>query len=236
MDKYYVYEGTIIFNCEFDEPLDEYIGIIKNYKKLIFSNYPNYRLCIETNNEYNYEYNYDYNEKYKGSKFNQPVKGALNNLTLLQSITFGNDFNQPVEGALDNLINLQQLTFGNRFNQPVEGALNNLTQLQQLTFGFYFNQELEIPFNIKILKLNCNNKIIDYLPNSIEELYLGCFFGLELNNLPNSIKILSFNKNSDYDKELNNLPKSLEKLLLPKEYCKEIKNINPRCIIIKKIY
>ena len=97
---------------------------------------------------------------------------------------------------------------------------------------------MDILSNVKILKLDCNNKkIINYLPNSIEELYLGYYFNLELNDLPNSIRILSFDYDSDYDseynKELNNLPKSLEKLYLPKKYNMEIKNINPKCIISK---
>ena len=93
---------------------------------------------------------------------------------------------------------------------------------------------MDIQTNVKILKLNCNNrKIIDYLPNSIEELYLGYYFNLELNDLPNSIKIISFNKNSKYNKELNNLPKSLEKLYLPKNYNMKIKNINAKCAISK---
>ena len=84
--------------------------------------------------------------------------------------------------------------------------------------------------------MNCNNrKITDYLPNTIEELYLGCNFDLELNDLPSSIKILSFDNNSYYNKDLNNLPQSLEKLYLPEIYNKEIYNLNPNCQIIKKI-
>ena len=125
-------------------------------------------------------------------------------------------FNLPLANSLENLTQLQQLTFGFDFNQPLANSLENLTLLQQLTFGYSFNQELNIP-------------------NSIEELYLGRKFDLELNNLPNSIKILSFDKESEYKKELNNLPKSLSKLYLPEKYDKEIKNINPTCMISKKI-
>ena len=85
------------------------------------------------------------------------------------------------------------------------------------------------------MDLNCNNRnIIDYLPNNIEELYFGYNFNLELNDLPSSIKIISFDYKSKYNKELNNLPKSLEKIYLPEKYDKEIKNINS-CIISKKI-
>jgi hypothetical protein len=88
---------------------------------------------------------------------------------------------------------------------------------------------------VRILKLNCNNKIIDNLPNSIEELYFGYNFDSGLNNLPNSIKMISFDKDSEYNKELNNLPKSLLELYLPKKYDKKIMNINEECVIGKKV-
>ena len=74
--------------------------------------------------------------------------------------------------------------------------------------------------------------MIDNLPNSIEELYLLEYFNLELNNLPNSIKLISVHEKSKYNKELNNLPSSLEKLYLPDKYNKEINNINVKCQII----
>jgi len=94
---------------------------------------------------------------------------------------------------------------------------------------------------------------MENLPNSIKELYLDMRFNLELNNLPNSIKIISFANYSKYNKELNNLPNSvkvisfdehciydkelnnlpyfLEKIHLPLGYNKEIKNINSNCKI-----
>lgn len=115
-------------------------------------------------------------------------------------------FNQS--NSLYNLTQLQQLTLGEYFDQPLKNLLENLTQLQELTLGYKFTQEFNIHYSVKILKLNCNNrKIINYLPNSIDELYLGSNFDLELNDLPSSIKILSFDIDSNYDKELNNLPK-----------------------------
>ena len=57
-------------------------------------------------------------------------------------------------------------------------------------------------------------------------------FYLELNNLPNSIKIIRFDIDSNYNLELNNLPKSLEILELQKEYNQEIKNLSTNCKII----
>ena len=70
------------------------------------------------------------------------------------------------------------------------------------------------------------------MPNSIEELELDKRFDLELNNLPNSIKKLVFNKSSNFNKELNCLPNSVEYIELPEEYDKKILNIP---ISLKKI-
>ena len=99
--------------------------------------------------------------------------------------------------------------------------------------GSNFNQNLNIPFNIKYLKLNCNNQnIIDYLHNNIEELELDLDFNLELNNLPTSIKKILF-LNSDYNWELNNLPNSIEYIELPYYYKKKILNIPTKLKVIK---
>jgi len=116
-------------------------------------------------------------------------------------------------------------------------SLVHLTQLVELTLGKHFNQELNIPSNIKKLKLNCNNiNLIENLPNGIEELKLDYNFNLPLTNLPNSIKIISFYEKSKYDIELNNLPHFLEKLYLPIEYNKVIKDVNSQCVVmIQKI-
>jgi hypothetical protein len=56
----------------------------------------------------------------------------------------------------------------------------------------------------------------------VEELELGINFNQELNNLPNSIKKIIFNKQSKYNKELNCLPKFVEILQLPIYYNKRI--------------
>jgi hypothetical protein len=85
--------------------------------------------------------------------------------------------------------------------------------------GFNYNQSFEIVSNIKNLTIDCNNiNLIENLPSTIEELNFGVNFHLELNHLPNSIKIIKFKKNSYYNKELNNLPTQLEILELPERY------------------
>ena len=119
--KYWIYEDYFIFKPEFNDELNIYQNQLVNYKKLIFSNYDDYKICIETNNEFENKYIYNY----KVSKFNQSLANSL-----------------------DKLINLQQLT---------------------LSHGF--KQKSEIPFNVHILNLNCDNQyFIDNLPNSIIEL------------------------------------------------------------------
>jgi hypothetical protein len=123
------------------------------------------------------------------------------------------------------------LTFGDHFNQFVELPMS----LTHLTLGNKFNQKVIIPYNLLYLKLYCNNlNLIENIPNNVEELELGMYFDLELNNLPNSIRIIRFSiyRFGDYDKELNNLVDSIEILELPKNYKKRIKNI-PKCL--KKI-
>ena len=91
------------------------------------------------------------------------------------------------------------------------------------SFGNKFNQLVDLPSSIVYLKLACDNtSIIDYLPESIEELELDYDFNLELNNLPNSIKKIRF---YNYNKELNCLPSSVELLQLPFNYTHKILNI-----------
>ena len=149
-----------------------------------------------------------------GWNFNQEVNNLSNSITHL---TFGYHFNQEV----NNLPNsITHLIFGVCFNQEVNNLPNSLTHL---IFGSNFNQKVDLSFNIKYLKLNCNNLyLIDYLPNSIEELELDYHFDLELNNLPSSIKKISFHINSKYNKELNCLPNFIELLQLPQYYDKKI--------------
>src|SRR6056300_1247759 len=151
-EDYWIWNvNTLVFKPEFNKPLDDYINIISKYDKLIFSNYSDVKICIETNNQYKVKFK----KYYLKSKFNQEVNNLPPNIT--------------------------NLTFGYYFNQEVNNLPPNITHL---TFGYHFNQEVNIPFSVKYLKLDCNNQnIIDYLPDSIEELELESYFNLELNNL-----------------------------------------------------
>ena len=95
----------------------------------------------------------------------------------LTQLTFGYCFNQPLANSLNQLTQLVGLTFGHCFNQPLTNSIDQQVQLSQLTFGYEFNQELNIPSNIKKLKLDCDNiKLIEKLPNSIVELEFDYYF------------------------------------------------------------
>src|SRR3990167_10304600 len=76
---YWIYKNKIIFKPNFNDKLDNYFNIISNYDELIFSNYDNYNIAIETNNTYCK----DYKENYKLSKFNQQIiiPAKVNHLT-----------------------------------------------------------------------------------------------------------------------------------------------------------
>ena len=143
------------------------------------------------------------------------------------------DLTELLELSLAELSNLHKLTFGYTFNQPLQNSLSKLSNLCKLTLGHNFDQIINIPFNIKYLKLNCNNQnIIDYLHNNIEELELYSNFNLELNNLPTSIKKIII-LNNRYNWELNNLPNSIEYIQLPIFYDKKILNIPSKLKVIK---
>jgi len=235
--KYIIKDEIIYFNWTFDEPLDNYTNIIKNCSGLIFSDYDNYMQHI--GNRFNQPLTNSLDHQTQltqltfGSKFNHPLNNSLNQLVQLTQLTFGHCFNQPLTNSIDQQVQLSQLTFGYDFNQPLTNLLAQQVQLSQLTLGYKFNQELNIPSNIKKLKLNCNNiNLIENLPNSIEELDLGKFFNLELNNLPNSIKIISIDRFSKYNQPLTNLPHFLEKLYLPIGYNKVIKCVNSQCVVM----
>jgi hypothetical protein len=100
------------------------------------------------------------------------------------------------------------------------------SQLTHLTFNYYFNQKVNLPNQIIYLNLDCSNSnIVDNLPFGIKELELTNNFNLELNNLPNSIEKITFNKYNQYDKELNCLPNFVNTIQLPRHYDKKIKKI-----------
>ena len=103
-NNYWIVDEWLIFKPEFNEELTNYYSIINKYNKIMFSDYNNPLIAIETNNQYK--------DKYHGiwikSNFNQEMD--LSNNINLTHLTFGWWFNQEID--LSNNINLTHLTFG----------------------------------------------------------------------------------------------------------------------------
>lgn len=234
--EYTINNSTIFIHWNINKPIN--LSLPNNkFTRLVFSNYDDIDICIRTNNKLICDDVKINRNKYKKSLFNNSII-FNDNLTHLTHLTFGYFFNKQV--ILPQ--NLVYLLFENYFNQPI--TINN--SLVHLIFGEYFNQPIIIPnslthltlgwnynqsieltknliylslgykytqkcdlANIKHLKINCNNiHLIDNLPNSLEILTLGKNFNLPLENLPNSIKLIEiFN---GYDKPIKNVSKNLQ--------------------------
>ena len=89
-NNYWIVEEWLIFKPEFNKELTNYYDVINKYKKIMFSNYNNPLIVIETNNQYDDEYD----DNYYRSKFNK--KMDLSNNLNLTHLTFGDDFNQEI--------------------------------------------------------------------------------------------------------------------------------------------
>ncbi len=54
---YWSINKYFIFKPEFNGSLDKYKDLLNKCTHLIFSNYDDYKICIETNNKHIYDYN-----------------------------------------------------------------------------------------------------------------------------------------------------------------------------------
>ena len=161
-NNYWIVYGWLIFKPDFNDETIIYYDVINKYKKIMFSDYNNPLMAIESNNQFKDKYYGNYIK----SNFNQKID--LSNNINLTHLTFGNDFNQKID--LSKNINLTHLTFKCGFNQEID-LLNNIN-LTHLTFGYVFNQNIcrnytHNSFNKKIdlsknISLTCLMKYIIY--------------------------------------------------------------------------
>jgi hypothetical protein len=232
MSDYSICNDTLIFLSNFNGDLLNYTNILSKYNKLIFSDYDDPLICIETNNKIDKKYKKTINIFCKqvnlpsnlthltfGDCFNKSVNETLVNLTHL---TFGTQFNQLV--ILPT--NLTHLTFGTQFNQPVILPTN----LTHLTFSYKFNQSINLPSELTHLSFGYNFNQYVNLPSKLTHLIFGYNFNQQINiptsvkylklscdncqyivdNLPNAIDTLEFNCVENL--ELNNLPNDIKKI------------------------
>ncbi len=113
----------MIFKPEFNGSFNKYTDLLNKYTHILFSNYIDWKICIEIDNEFKYKYK----TQYVNSKFNQPIELNQN----LTHLITGHYFNQPIK--LNQ--NLTHLTMGHNFDQPIQLNQN----LTHLIVGVYFN-------------------------------------------------------------------------------------------------
>ena len=53
---YWIVDDLLIFKPEFNEELTNYYDVINKYKKIMFSNYNDHLIAIETNNKCTIDY------------------------------------------------------------------------------------------------------------------------------------------------------------------------------------
>ncbi len=104
-NDYWIVDNKLIFKPIFKKPISNYYDLISSNNILIFSNYNNVNICIETNNKYDLKYNYHFSL----SNFNHPIELPQN----ITHLVFGYKFNKQV--ILPQ--NITHLEFGTCFNQ-----------------------------------------------------------------------------------------------------------------------
>jgi hypothetical protein len=177
---YQIIERIVIFNWDFNQVLnDTILNDIALCDKIIFNNYVDLNICLETNNKYIYKYI----RKWRCSKFNQ----CLDNLpSSIIDLTLSHDFNQHLNNLPSSIINL---TLGYNFNQPLDNLPSSLINL---TLGYDFNQPLDnLPSSVINLTLSSQfNQPLDNLPYSINKITFKSSwkedikFNLEIKKIP----------------------------------------------------
>jgi hypothetical protein len=135
-----------------------------------------------------------------GNNFNQIVNfTAQKNLTHL---TLGVCFNNTILKCLPQF--LTHLTLGQNFNQPIKGAIP--MRVTHLTFGTCFNQPINkcIPKSVTHLIFGdwFNQPVDGLLPSSIIELTFGSRFNKPINNIPASVRRLTFTNKYNFVQQI----------------------------------
>ena len=177
MSSYITKNDTIIFSPLFNKKLDH--QLLKNFKKIIFSNFHLHLELFEKYENNNFDNVYLIETHTVNSTFNKSVI-VLSSCSSITHLIFGCCFNHPVNNLPSSITHL---TLGHAFNQPVNNLPSSITHL---TFAWSFNQP------------------IDMLPSSITHLTFGWSFNQPIDMLPSSITHLTFGAN--FDQPIDMLP------------------------------
>ena len=155
-DNFIISGEYVIFSPFFNQEITEDIyKIIKNIKKIIFSNYSfhNKKKCIKLNNEVTCSTSLSY--------YNRQIEKYPENI---ETIIFGWNFNTEINDFPDTL---KCLIYDQIFNKPI----NNLpSSLDKLVLGERFNQSLDyLPSSIIFLSIYAKSfEKLSNLPSSIQ--------------------------------------------------------------------
>ncbi len=148
----------------FNKPLDESFKKLTNLTSLTFGDYYTQSMIHLITRQSMLSSLTNLKSLEFGARFNQPLEGALLNLTQLNSLiligynhnlnnslstltnlnylTLAGAYKEPLGDSLSTLINLKHLTLAGAFNQPLEESLSKLTNLTSLNLAGAFNQRL----------------------------------------------------------------------------------------------
>ena len=121
---YWIINDTIIFKPEFNEPIDGFIQVISKYNKLIFSNYDDPYITMETNNTHCE----NYTSNFKKSKFNKRIDNIYETDIRTNAEYPLKKFLCSLKKSINGLINYNEHT------QSYDCCFSKLTSLQSLTF------------------------------------------------------------------------------------------------------
>lgn len=203
-ENYWIFDKKFVFKPGFNEILiDEYYEVMTNCDTLVFANYLNPYVSIETNNQYLNKHH----DKWIGSKFNQSFNLPHN----ITNLILGEHFNQYI-----NLhSNLTHLTLGISFEQQIELP----SSIKYLNLNSNTNLINYLPSSVEILELGDHFDIeLLNLPNSIKKIIFNernCYSHY-LNCLPQSVEYIELPMY--YKKKISNIPKSLKKVFHYNEY------------------
>jgi hypothetical protein len=160
-----------------------------------------------------YDYPYSNCFRFSNPLFNEPL--AKNQIPIdTKQIIFNDCFNQAL---LPNIIprSVQSIIFGNKFNQILDKT-NIPDSVIYISLGYDFCHSLaELPKSVKILRFN--------------RLYYSV-----INNLPNTIRFITFDR---INCPVSNLPILLEKITLNYVFLEELPNLRlPYNCIIEDLY
>ncbi len=160
MIDYWIIGEYLIFKPEFNDSLDKYSNLLNKYTRLIFSNYNDWKICFETNNEYMNVYD----KQHIGSKFNKPIELNQN----LTHLTTGYEFN--------HLIELTDKIFYLHLDSNLYNIIDNLpTSIKTITLKcdiYVYEYELNyLPMSVEYLKLNFTyNKKISNIQKKLKKI------------------------------------------------------------------